>query len=63
MTREIIAVVASLICSTASTASGQADTGALAGIVVDEGGRPQSGARLSCQKQTEYTKDERGRSE
>lgn len=33
----------------------------IAGIVVDEGGVPQSGARLSCQKQTGYTKDASGR--
>lgn len=57
MIREIFAMVASVIASAAAAPLDQAGAGAISGSIVDEAGRPQSGAQLRCQKLNEYTRD------
>jgi hypothetical protein len=57
----MLAVIASMIGSTAGTLLAQTATGAISGMIVDDAGKPQVGAELRCQKQNEYTRDIRGR--
>jgi hypothetical protein len=56
----MLAVVLSLLASTAGTLLAQTSTGAIFGTIVDESGKPQVGVELTCQKLNEYAR-ERGR--
>lgn len=53
----MVALAALLMGVSAHVVCGQVGTGVISGLVADEAGRPEPGARVTCQKQSEYTRD------